>query len=227
MSENKTSKYFKYAIGEILLVVIGILIALQINNWNERRKASIQEAELLENIYEDINYNLEAIQFVYTIDSTNNQRNKRLLKILSDPNSKYHDSLQIYFGSITRYNVFSPRRTAYEAIKSEGLELIKNKKLRSDITQLYDDVYVLNEMVLDFRKTIHLDARSLFNDRLKTLDDVVYAVPMDFEKLKTDQKFINTLSYITAESQNFLSHHKNMQKQTELIKSKILQEIRK
>ena len=95
MSENKTSKYFKYAIGEILLVVIGILIALQINNWNERRKASIQEAELLENIYEDINYNLESIQFVYTIDSTNNQRNKRLLKILSDPNSKYHDSFQI------------------------------------------------------------------------------------------------------------------------------------
>ena len=40
MSENKTGKYLKYAIGEIVLVVIGILIALQINNWNENRKAS-------------------------------------------------------------------------------------------------------------------------------------------------------------------------------------------
>ena len=36
--ENKTGKYFKYALGEIILVVIGILIALQINNWNEDRK---------------------------------------------------------------------------------------------------------------------------------------------------------------------------------------------
>ena len=38
MEKNKTGKYFKYAIGEIVLVVIGILIALQINNWNEDRK---------------------------------------------------------------------------------------------------------------------------------------------------------------------------------------------
>ena len=45
LSENNTSKYFKYAFGEIILVVIGILIALQINNWNENRKNKITEAD--------------------------------------------------------------------------------------------------------------------------------------------------------------------------------------
>jgi len=45
--ENKTGKYFKYAIGEIVLVVIGILIALSINNWNEARKEKIQEIKIL------------------------------------------------------------------------------------------------------------------------------------------------------------------------------------
>ncbi|WP_229741435.1 DUF6090 family protein, partial [Planktosalinus lacus] len=44
LNEGKTTKYFKYAIGEIILVVIGILIALQINNWNEREN-SISQAE--------------------------------------------------------------------------------------------------------------------------------------------------------------------------------------
>ena len=49
MEKNKTGKYLKYAIGEIVLVVIGILIALQINNWNENRKLSNKKRELIIN----------------------------------------------------------------------------------------------------------------------------------------------------------------------------------
>ena len=47
MEKNKTGKYFKYAIGEIILVVVGILIALQINNWNEQRKNNTKEQQIL------------------------------------------------------------------------------------------------------------------------------------------------------------------------------------
>jgi hypothetical protein len=61
--ENKTSKYFKYAIGEIVLVIIGILIALQINNWNETRKSNKIEKEFLTNIYKDLV--TDSIQFAY------------------------------------------------------------------------------------------------------------------------------------------------------------------
>ena len=54
MEKNKTGKYFKYAIGEIVLVVIGILIALQINNWNEKRKDRINESVLYSRIVTDL-----------------------------------------------------------------------------------------------------------------------------------------------------------------------------
>ncbi len=52
--EGKTGKYFKYAIGEIVLVVIGILLALQINNWNEARKTRNKEMSYLTNIKNDL-----------------------------------------------------------------------------------------------------------------------------------------------------------------------------
>ncbi|MFT7066002.1 MAG: hypothetical protein ACJAUO_001580, partial [Sediminicola sp.] len=51
LTENKFSKYLLYAIGEIILVVIGILIALSINNWNENRKESNLELEILSGLY--------------------------------------------------------------------------------------------------------------------------------------------------------------------------------
>ncbi len=54
LNEGKTSKYFKYAIGEIVLVVIGILIALQINNWNEGRKENIHQKSVLSNLLQDL-----------------------------------------------------------------------------------------------------------------------------------------------------------------------------
>ena len=54
LSKGKTGKYLKYAIGEIILVVIGILIALQINNWNERRKFKNVEKTVLTNIYKNL-----------------------------------------------------------------------------------------------------------------------------------------------------------------------------
>ena len=54
MSENKTGKYFKYAIGEIVLVVIGILIALSINNWNENRKQNLKQKALLTKFSQDL-----------------------------------------------------------------------------------------------------------------------------------------------------------------------------
>jgi len=65
INEGKTTKYFKYAIGEILLVVIGILIALQINNWNEARKARVKEVEILKDFQKGLSFDILQIDSVY------------------------------------------------------------------------------------------------------------------------------------------------------------------
>ncbi len=62
IDSGSTKKYFIYAIGEIALVVIGILIALQINNWNERRKDSIRETNILKDLVENLESNSNILE---------------------------------------------------------------------------------------------------------------------------------------------------------------------
>ena len=60
----ETSKYLRYATGEVILVVIGILIALQVNNWNEYRQEKVEEKKILLSLHNEISNNLESLQVV-------------------------------------------------------------------------------------------------------------------------------------------------------------------
>lgn len=62
--DNKPLKYLRYAIGEIILVVIGILIALQVNNWNEKRKNSAKYKAVLEQIYTVLDQDIQEMETV-------------------------------------------------------------------------------------------------------------------------------------------------------------------
>jgi hypothetical protein len=109
LTENKFSKYLIYAIGEIILVVIGILIALSINNWNEGRKESNLEFETLSGLYNDIANNKIKIDNMISRDSIIITGNQHILSLLQDDNSSFNDSLQFSFGNINRYDVFFPQ----------------------------------------------------------------------------------------------------------------------
>ena len=98
LSEGKTSKYLKYAIGEIVLVVIGILIALQINNWNSERQTKIEtEAKRQSNLQEIYN---DLKKDVITIDNIINHLNRQkeassyILRILESDIKIVNDSLK-------------------------------------------------------------------------------------------------------------------------------------
>jgi len=62
LSEGKTGKYLKYAFGEIVLVMVGILLALQVNNWNELRKKEKAEIQLYHKIIADLNTEYAVIE---------------------------------------------------------------------------------------------------------------------------------------------------------------------
>ena len=91
--ENKVSKYLLYAVGEIVLVVIGILIALQINNWNEKRKDIDLEQKFLTNLVENLEHNCRQLES--RISSISLYRKTGALIIFNIENKlSYHDSLE-------------------------------------------------------------------------------------------------------------------------------------
>ena len=136
IKSGKIHSYLLYAIGEIFLVVIGILIALQVNNWNENRKLAQQKKILLENLQQDFEENQNRLNTVIGYLEDRESYARHILKLL--------DSLALQLDSIPTVfaleragfvHYFKPTQATYEEMKSSGtLSLISNKELKRVIS---------------------------------------------------------------------------------------------
>jgi hypothetical protein len=137
LSENRLGKYFLYAIGEIVLVVIGILIALQINNWNETQRNKAFERETLAQIQTNLVKDKTTLEIINKNFKRAIRSSNKILESDWDPQDK--DSLKYWLAHIVRFDRFQPLTNAYEVAKSRGLDLISNKELRFLLGTYYDD----------------------------------------------------------------------------------------
>lgn len=135
--ENKTPKYFKYAIGEIILVVIGILIALSINNWNEKRKSTLQEITILKNIKEDILLDTLDISFNVEYHKEFIDAEKRLLHFLQSNLSQPLDSIN-YSSALGVPLTIALHKSTFNNLQNNQIGIITNNKLKKDISRFYD-----------------------------------------------------------------------------------------
>jgi hypothetical protein len=131
MKTGKTGKYFKYAIGEIILVVIGILIALSINNWNKIRLQDIKNDSILTSLLNDFKTNDSLLSERLTYTKGLVFRLERFLEISNKPELKTErDSIKYYAAAGFRGNGFLPVLDTYnQAVNTGDLGLITNKKL--------------------------------------------------------------------------------------------------
>jgi len=156
LSENRFTKYFIYAVGEIALVMIGILLALQVNNWNEARKGQKFEQEILylldQNLESDSTLlTEEMVKSKLAIDLTN-----RLLAQISQKN--YTDSLNFWMGKIISFERFKSQSSAFEVLKSKGIENISDKKLQILLISYYDEsLFKLYESLNDVLNSFNVD----------------------------------------------------------------------
>jgi len=169
LGKDKTGKYFKYAIGEIILVVIGILIALQINNWNENRKNRQIEKDYLNGILSNLEEDI--INYKETIERDTLLLNYAtvLQKAFTDENIRSDKVLMKKVILLTNaYNGFGSSRTVFEDMVSSGkINLIKSDSLRQTLTKYYQFVdgqaaFDLNQEVTEWRE----HKMEIYNGRL-------------------------------------------------------------
>jgi hypothetical protein len=225
IKEGKTANYLKYAIGEIVLVVIGILIALQINNWNEKRKEHLTERILLTNLKEDLSRNKEIIQS--NISGLNFILAKiDLLLTAHTENRAYNDSLNGYF-HLARVFPESPISfVTFDEIKTKGTDIIESTDLRKKIVELFE--ITLSNMIETTNRLesalrpIQLEhqTKNFFSS-----DSLGSLIPNDGEKLMLDSEYFNIVSQRRLYYKMFTSMKENCIKEIDIVQNLIDQEL--
>ena len=208
LTENKFSKYLIYAIGEIILVVIGILIALSINNWNENRKLQNEELSLLLEVKSNLEVTLNNFKND-TLINTQNIIQLRKIERYIDEDLPYNTELDNAFGMFGQWQSPYPITTAYTTLKTKGLDIIANKSLRNKIVNMYEFEFVILHNDYDKGEWGIIDNANLFlNKHIRSKNSKQSARPNDFETLKNQVEFSNILGKIISQRETGLRMYK-------------------
>jgi hypothetical protein len=228
LQEGKATGYIKYAVGEIVLVVIGILIALQLNNWNAQHQAEKEELRLLQEMRHNLASDLEDCMWNINKQEELWRSNTAVLNHLEEQ-STFHDSLRSHYGNLIYSTTQKRNMSTYDHLKAKGIDLVQNDSLRRNITAVYseryyyyiekveleyDNPYQLQEVVPQLNAKIVLDASS------KT------GYPINLESLREDDAFKGTLRMNASIRQNMIRRYGRLSEDLEGLIAHIDQELK-
>ena len=231
--ENKTSKYLKYAIGEIVLVMIGILLALQINNWNETRKDRVFEVKMLSEIRNALENDIvsfeRSVLRLHKLDSATNVMAEHIYKQSTFVDSLYYkgESRWYYLRAGIQYQY---NRGPYEAIKSSGIDRISNDSLRNKLIKLYDFDFPRHEELTkwfdkDYEKQ-NEKLSSFLSEAKVILTNGQYEFERTFsEDLFSNKEFIKLVGSIRSRGKSVSNSLSSMVTRMELMIAQIDHEI--
>ena len=242
MEKNKTGKYFKYAIGEIILVVIGILIALQINNWNENRINSGKQQDYLIGLKNDIEKQIASFNTSiqrYDILSGNGE------SILVDYSLKGKlseiDSINKKLSFLMYTGGYPEITTTFKELNSTGqLNLIKDKSLRSQVIKYYQNSennrkavegntkYVIYPQIFPVIKSNIIIAPENFgfgNQKINLVDNLNTILENNLNNSNKEFDLVNAISMRIIVAKTNKGHIENAKNEAELLLDEINNEL--
>ncbi|TFV93628.1 hypothetical protein E4S40_15405 [Algoriphagus kandeliae] len=203
------TKYFKYALGEIVLVVIGILIALSINNWNEERKSSLLELKLLK----EVEVSMKEDSLLLNNAIARMQRQSRIaegIRAHFSQRKAYHDTLDTSFGRVSFLFNTQFSYAAYESLTLAGLNLIRNDSLRLQLPDYYHFLKNIEEVGQEFDLPVYFRTTiypKYFNSFSWGEDG---AHPADYDRLLNSSDFMVALDYVRNDSRFYTNNYKEI-----------------
>ncbi|MEM6517629.1 MAG: DUF6090 family protein [Bacteroidota bacterium] len=195
LEKGKTARYFKYAIGEIILVVIGILIALSLNNWKKHQDDRAEEQILLHNLQQEFTKNLDELHSDHRINDITLKASHYFLE--TDLQTKTPQQIDSLLGRLTVYATFDPS-VGYinQAINSGKLDLIQNDSLKIFLSQWSGELNDLKEDVIVRRE-------HLFNHVLPTIRKFIPIRNSDATQERPDYQRRLQVSPIKVSDENY------------------------
>jgi hypothetical protein len=208
LTENKFSKYLLYAIGEIALVVIGILIALNINNKNEAQKTKQFEYEILLDISISMDENFAAINRCLNGNKKAIRSANIILQFLEE-NLPYHDSLDVHFSTSLEWCSLSLTNAGYESLKTYGRNLITNDTIRENLG-IYDAGWIetLAQRQEDY---FYNTASPVLVGLFEKVAMRTEMKPFNYEKLKNSNSYFSILKTSKAYREDQLNWYTEWQ----------------
>ena len=177
VTENKISKYLLYATGEIILVVIGILIALNINNRNEQQSKSDAELNFYHNTKEQLLDDLSNIESNIQYNNRYVKQFKYAVRIIELNDRSKKDSLSQIAVNIMTNSDFDRQGNIYETMVNSGdVKLLKNNKIIQGLRRLEETYIYVNRM-----ETIHFEAI------LSMIPDLIQTIRMYSNKVENEE----------------------------------------
>lgn len=169
LSEGKNTKYFKYAIGEIVLVVIGILIALQINNWNQQRLEHGKEQIYLTNIKRDLQLQLQLIDTQLEYEESYIDKTLPILDSYYKHKEIIVDStFTLYLSMVTERRTFIKTDPTYtDLISSGNIDIIKDIAFKNKLIEYHQNLQRIEK--INQNNNIYLNDQIYFSEILKLI----------------------------------------------------------
>jgi len=208
-AQNKISKYLRYAIGEIALVVIGILIALQINTWNEDRKDRIVERQILIGIKEALESDIINQIRPNLKDCSKDLQNIEKIMQSIDNKEAFNDSDATIYSSLMFSKDFKYELTAYKALENEGIKVIRTPELKKEILEIYNMNYPeVQEYIQNFSNNLMAFFRPYMRSNFKFIyvdNHTASYIPIDYNIIINDPLFRNNVMTAKVNFSNILS----------------------